>query len=146
MNESKIEERGHVSLQNELDGLRYMIGEYRLTNLFGGPSKISYAHFIFAYIESAIESLESHLQAIEQNTCNETLILDFKEATQKSYWLQDDRMREEMYALANKPICDYGLKIAFRDKEFADSPELYKAIDEGIEKLIALLKKVEEAQ
>ena len=127
-------------------GERYMICEYRLTNSFGGAPKISYAHFIFDYIQSAIHRLESHLQAIEENTCNETLTLDFKEATQKSFWLQNDKIREDMYALADKPIRDYKITIIIDGKEFMDSVELYKAIDESIEKLIALLKKVEETQ
>ena len=148
MNEkvSKMEEKEHVLLQDNLDGLRYVISKYHLMDSFGGVSKISYAHTIFAYIQSVIKSLESHLQAIEQNTCNETLTLDFKEATQKNYWFQDDCIREDMLALADKPISDYELKIVIHGKEFRDSVELYKAIDEGLEKLIALLKKVEEAQ
>ena len=101
---------------------------------------------IVALSQSEIKGLESHLQAIEQNTCNETLTLDFKEATQKNYWLQDDCIREDMLALADKPISDYELKIVIHGQEFTDSLELYKAIDEGLEKIIALLKKVEETQ
>lgn len=148
MNEkvSKTEEKEQISLQDALDNIRGVVSEYHLTNSFGEVSKISYAHFVFLYIQRAINSLESHLQAIEQNTCNETLALDFKEATQKNYWLQDDCIREDMFALADKPISDYKLKIAVYGREFKDSLELYKAIDEGLEKLIALLKKVEETQ
>lgn len=148
MNEkvSKMEEKEQVSLQNTLDNLRYVISKYHLMDSFGGAPKITYAHTIFSYIQSVIKRLESHLQAIEQNTCNETLTLDFKEATQKNYWYQDDCMREDMLALADKPISDYELKIVIYGKEFKDSLELYKAIDEGLEKLIALLKKVEETR
>ena len=148
MNEkvSKTEEKEQVSLQNRLDGLKYVISEYHLMDSFGGAPKITYVHTIYSYIQSVIKSLENHLQTIEQNTCNETLTLDFKQATQKNYWLQDDCIREDMLALADKPISDYELKIVVYGKEFKDSLELYKAIDEGLEKIITLLKKVEEAQ
>lgn len=51
-----------------------------------------------------------------------------------------------MYAFADKKIRDYNMVYIIDGKEFIDSIELYKAIDEGFEKLIVLLKKVEEVQ
>ena len=145
---SKLEkkEKEKATLQQKLDGLKFLIGEYRLTNSFGGAVKITFAHNIYAYVNDEVEELENYLQALEENTCHETLTLDFKEATQKSYWLQNDKIREDMYAFADKKIRDYNMVYIIDGKEFIDSIELYKAIDEGFEKLIVLLKKVEEVQ
>ena len=141
---SQSEGEQQRSLLEELEVMRYMIGEYRLTYNFGDAPKITYANFINTYLNGMNIELKDYLQALANDPNHEVLPSDFlKEATQKSYWFQNDRLEQDMYRLKDKPLSSIGLKIIIEGTEYTNSLQIYEEIEERTEQLIALLKEIE---
>ena len=105
--------------------------------------QIIFAYGLNAFLKDAIRTLETNLNNIRQNNCRDAIPRNIKEMTKLAYWLEDDnRLEQEMYAFAEKPLSSYDLDFIPKHK---DTIELYKAIVELIKRMIGLLLEMDVA-
>ena len=106
-------------------------------------SKIIFGYGLNAFLKDAIRTLETNLTDIRNNNCRDAIPQNIKELTKLVYWLEDDNhLEQEMYAFAEKPLSSYELDFVPKHQ---DTIELYKAIVEGIKRMIELLLEIDEA-
>ena len=132
-------------IMQKFDDLKCAIARYNRVTAITEKPKILFALGIITFIDEACSVLETYLKDLERHVCRDALALNFKELTDKGYWLTDDRLRQEMYAYASKPLSSYGVTFGLDGVMFEDSLQIYRVIEEKIERMVALLKMVEAA-
>ena len=127
----------------KLQDLKDAFSTYNRVNPDPVEPKIIFGYGLNAFLKDAIRTLETNLNDIRNNNCRDAIPKNIKEMTKLAYWLEDDgRLKQEMYAFAEKPLNSYDLDFIPKHK---DTIELYKAIVEGLKRMIELLLEIDEA-
>ena len=129
-------------IMQKIDDLRCAITRYNRVTAITEKPKILFALGIITFVDEACSVLDTYLKDLERHVCRDALALNFKELADKGYWLTDDRLCQEMHAYASKPLSSYGVTFGLDGVMFEDSLQIYKVIEEGIERMVGLLKKV----
>lgn len=130
-------------IMQKFDDLKCAIARYNRVTAQSEKPKIAFAYGIITFIYDAIDALECYLADLENCECHDALALDFMELADKGFWLKDDRLRQEMHAFAVKPLDIYGVTLGLNGVVYQDTLHIYRVIEEGIERMVALLKQVE---
>ena len=127
----------------KLKDLKVAFDAYERVDTETAEKKIIMVYSINTFLKDAIRTLETNLNNIRQNNCRDAIPRNIKEMTKVAYWLEDDnRLEQEMYAFAEKPLSSYDLDFIPKHK---DTIELYKVIVELIKRLIELLLEMDTA-
>lgn len=126
----------------KIEDLKCAIVRYNRVDTKLERAKIAYAYSVIRFIEDATEELEAYQRNLEQGECYDALPLSDKGWTDMGFWLNDeDRLNQEMYAYADKPMSTYDPALA---TYYADTICMYRVIAEGIERITELLKRIDE--
>ena len=130
-------------IMQKFDDLKCAIARYNRVTAQSEKPKIAFAYGIITFIYDAIDALECYQADLDKCECRDALALAFMELADKGFWLKDDRLRQEMHAFADKPLDSYGVTLGLNGVVYQDTLHIYRVIEEGIERMVALLKQVE---
>lgn len=126
----------------KIEDLKCAIVRYNRVDTKLERAKIAYAYSVIRFIEDATGELEAYQRNLEQGECYDALPLSDKGWTDMDFWLNDDdRLKQEMYAYADKPMSTYDPALAIY---YADTICMYRVIADGIERITELLKRIDE--
>lgn len=127
----------------KLQDLKIAFDAYERVDTETAEKKIIMVYSTNTFLKDAIRTLETNLNDIRNNNCRDAIPQNIKELTKLAYWLKEDgRLKQEMYAFAEKPLNSYDFDFIPKHK---DTIELYDAIVERIKRMIELLLEIDEA-
>lgn len=127
----------------KLQDLKTAFDAYDRVDTETAEKKIIMVYSTNTFLKDAIRTLETNLNDIRNNNCRDAIPQNIKELTKLAYWLKEDgRLKQEMYAFAEKPLNSYDFDFIPKHK---DTIELYDAIVERIKRMIELLLEIDEA-
>ena len=90
------------------------------------------------------ELLPEYLADLRRNECKESLCIDFDQMTSVDYWMKKlVKLRSDMERLGTVPMKEHGFVVTVLGFSPETTIDLYRAIEQKVMQMVALLKQVE---
>lgn len=103
---------------------------------------IPFALSLYITSNKIMEQLPVYLEYLKRNECPEVLGVDLDAMTSEAYWMKNYKLEHDMEAMDGMTLKERGIEFAYKGFKPKTTLELYHAIRQNVEQMVAMLKEV----